>query len=274
MLWEWAAAAAAVIVAVLFCLRLTRQGLGTLEEERDRCLERIREMEEQVREDQKNMPSGEHLRIVHAALEDLLRQAGAPTEDGLLVEMDAAGQCLVWRLPGPDGRPEEWRVRRLCGNANCAAPTKWPTARPAGGSADRAWKRILRTWSSSCAPATAVWHSAPARPTCRRSRGRNCRTRSGREPPHLARRLARPGTRRRRNAPPGRRPIPRSRPCRRSGEASRNKDVGGTLCRLGAAPARRRLARCLWKEILGIGARGTAVHGSTPHRTKNFASLP
>ena len=111
MLWEWAAAAAAVIVAVLFCLRLTRQGLGTLEEERDRCLERIREMEEQVREDQKNMPSGEHLRIVHAALEDLLRQAGAPTEDGLLVEMDAAGQCLVWRLPGPDGRPEEWRVR-------------------------------------------------------------------------------------------------------------------------------------------------------------------
>ena len=45
MLWEWAAAAAAVIVAVLFCLRLTRQGLGTLEEERDRCLERIREMD-------------------------------------------------------------------------------------------------------------------------------------------------------------------------------------------------------------------------------------
>ena len=73
-------------------MRLTRQGLGTL---RAATWSASAEMEEQVGEDQQNMPSGEHLRIVHAALEDLLRQADAPTEDRLLVEMDAAGQCLV-----------------------------------------------------------------------------------------------------------------------------------------------------------------------------------
>mgnify|MGYP002553482033 CR=1 FL=1 len=192
-LWEWAAAAAAVIVAVLFCLRLTRQGLGTLEEERDRCLERIREMEEQVREDQKNMPSGEHLRIVHAALEDLLRQAGAPTEDGLLVEMDAAGQCLVWRLPGPDGRPEEWRVRlfmrerELRGTHKVAhGQARWRLSGPGVEEDFTDLVQLLRACNGRLAQRTRPAHLPP-------QPGAELPDPVRPEPPHLARRLARPG---------------------------------------------------------------------------------
>ena len=203
MLWEWAAAAAAVIVAVLFCLRLTRQGLGTLEEERDRCLERIREMEEQVREDQKNMPSGEHLRIVHAALEDLLRQAGAPTEDGLLVEMDAAGQCLVWRLPGPDGRPEEWRVRlfmrerELRGTHKVAhGQARWRLSGPGVEEDFTDLVQLLRACNGRLAQRTRPAHLPP-------QPGAELPDPVRPEPPHLARRLARPGTRRKTERPTG-----------------------------------------------------------------------
>ncbi|SDF17132.1 hypothetical protein [Desulfovibrio legallii] len=200
MLWEWAAAAAAVIVAVLFCLRLTRQGLGTLEEERDRCLERIRQMEEQVREDQKNMPSGEHLRIVHAALEDLLRQAGNPAQDSLLVEMEAEGQALVWRLPGPDGAPEEWRVRlfmrerELRGTHKVAhGQARWRLSGPASEEEFTDLAQLLRACNVRLARRTRL-ASLPPQP------GADLPDQTGAEPEHLARRFARLGPRRKAGA--------------------------------------------------------------------------
>lgn len=102
-LWEWAAAGAVFLAIVVFCARLMRRGLTTLEDERAECLERIRQMEEKIKEDQKNMASSEHLRIARAGLEDLLRLAGNPAGMWLETEArglgEAQGEALVLHLP-------------------------------------------------------------------------------------------------------------------------------------------------------------------------------
>ncbi len=102
-LWEWAAAGAVFVAAVVLCVRLMKRGLTTLEDERAQCLERIRQMEEKIKEDQKNMASSEHLRVARAGLEDLLRLAGNPP--GMRLESvarglgEARGEALVLHLP-------------------------------------------------------------------------------------------------------------------------------------------------------------------------------
>lgn len=102
-LWEWAAAGAVFVAIVVMCVRLMKRGLTTLEDERAECLERIRQMEEKIKEDQKNMASSEHLRIARAGLEDLLRLAGNPA--GMWIEAvarglgEAQGEALVLHLP-------------------------------------------------------------------------------------------------------------------------------------------------------------------------------
>ena len=101
--WEWAAAGAVFVAMVVFCVRRMKRGLTTLEDERAECLERIRQMEEKIKEDQKNMASSEHLRIARAGLEDLLRLAGNPA--GMWLEAvasglgEALGEALVLHLP-------------------------------------------------------------------------------------------------------------------------------------------------------------------------------
>ena len=62
MTWEWAAAGIVFLLVVVFSVRLMKRGLFTLEDERALCEERIRLMEEELRQDQKNMASSEHLR--------------------------------------------------------------------------------------------------------------------------------------------------------------------------------------------------------------------
>ncbi len=102
-LWEWAAAGAVFVAVVVLCVRLMKRGLTTLEDERAQCLENIRQMEEKIKEDQKNMASSEHLRIARAGLEDLLRLAGNPS--GMWLEAvakgqgEARGEALVLHLP-------------------------------------------------------------------------------------------------------------------------------------------------------------------------------
>lgn len=102
-LWEWAAAGAVFVAIVVMCVRFMKRGLTTLEDERAECLERIRQMEEKIKEDQKNMASSEHLRIARAGLEDLLRLAGNPA--GMWLESvgrglgEAQGEALVLHLP-------------------------------------------------------------------------------------------------------------------------------------------------------------------------------
>ena len=101
--WEWAAAGAVFVAMVVFCVRRMKRGLTTLEDERAECLERIRQMEEKIKEDQKNMASSEHLRIARAGLEDLLRLADNP--QGMWLEAvatgrgEAQGEALVLHLP-------------------------------------------------------------------------------------------------------------------------------------------------------------------------------
>lgn len=90
-LWEWAGAGAVFLAAVVFCVRLMKRGLTTLEDERAQCLERIRQMEEKIQEDQKNMASSEHLRVARAGLEDLLRLGGNPP--GMRLESLAKGRA-------------------------------------------------------------------------------------------------------------------------------------------------------------------------------------
>ena len=102
-LWEWAAAGAVFVAIVVLCVRFMKRGLTTLEDERAQCLERIREMEEKIKEDQKNMASSEHMRIACAGLEDLLRLAGNPA--GIWLEVVGLGrgveqgEALVLHLP-------------------------------------------------------------------------------------------------------------------------------------------------------------------------------
>ena len=102
-LWEWAAAGAVFVAIVVMCVRLMKRGLTTLEDERAQCLEKIRQMEEKIKEDQKNMASSEHLRIARAGLEDLLRLAGNPADAWLESVArglgEARGEALVLHLP-------------------------------------------------------------------------------------------------------------------------------------------------------------------------------
>lgn len=109
MAWEWGAAGVVLLIVVVFCVRLMKRGHTTLEDERALCDERIRSMEEQVRQDQKNMASSEHLHIALAGLRDMLRLADYPSGFWLEVQAHARGaaneKALV--LHTPDG---DWRV--------------------------------------------------------------------------------------------------------------------------------------------------------------------
>ena len=109
MTWEWAAAGIVFLLVVVFSVRLMKRGLFTLEDERALCEERIRLMEEELRQDQKNMASSEHLHIALAGLRDLLRLAGYPRGFWLEVaargQGEAMGEALLLHTPAGD-----WRV--------------------------------------------------------------------------------------------------------------------------------------------------------------------
>lgn len=107
-IWEWSAAGILFAVVVVVCVRLMRKGLSTLEEERAQCMEQIRRMEGQVREDQKNMPSSEHFSIARSGVEDLLRLAGNPPDSRIEVtdpEKSGKEQTLLLHLAG-----KKWRI--------------------------------------------------------------------------------------------------------------------------------------------------------------------
>ena len=109
MAWEWGAAGVVLLIVVVFCVRLMKRGHTTLEDERALCDERIRTMEEQIRQDQKNMASSEHLHIALAGLRDMLRLADYPSGYWLEVLQHDSGaaneKALV--LHTPDG---DWLV--------------------------------------------------------------------------------------------------------------------------------------------------------------------
>ena len=101
MIIEWALVAAVLFGAMIFCARIMRRGLTTLDEDRRQYLERIHAEESKIEEDRRNMSSLEHLRIMKAAVEDLLRLEGNPEGHALSMR----GRSLV--LATPQG---EWRI--------------------------------------------------------------------------------------------------------------------------------------------------------------------
>lgn len=98
MLIEWAAIAAILFGAMIFCARIMRKGITTLDEDRQLYLERIHEEEHKIAEDRKNISSMEHLQIMRAAVEDLLRLEGNP--EGYSIK--ARGRVITLETPkGP-----------------------------------------------------------------------------------------------------------------------------------------------------------------------------
>lgn len=82
---EWAAIGALMLGIMVFCARAMKRGLRTLDDDRNLYMDRIRAGEKKLSDDQKKISSEEHLRVVHAALEDLFRLDGDP--EGFGVEL-------------------------------------------------------------------------------------------------------------------------------------------------------------------------------------------
>ncbi len=101
MILEWAAAGAIILAGLVFCLRIMRRGITTLEQDRNKYDERIRAGERQLHEDRKNISLDEQCHVLRAAVEDLLRLAGNPPGH----ELSGNGTSLVLRTP-----TAEWRL--------------------------------------------------------------------------------------------------------------------------------------------------------------------
>lgn len=80
MVLEWALIAAVLFGAMIFCARVIRNGLTTLDDDRKHYLERIHAEEIKIEEDRKHISSFEHLHLMRAAVEDLLRLEGNPPD--------------------------------------------------------------------------------------------------------------------------------------------------------------------------------------------------
>ncbi|MDR1658779.1 MAG: translation initiation factor IF-2 [Desulfovibrio sp.] len=95
MLLEWVPALIVVMIGMIFCLRMLRRGLGTLEQTRMRHYEDIRAGEQRLLDDAKNISRSEHLRLAHAAIADLLHLEG----DRAGFSLSAQGSALLVNTP-------------------------------------------------------------------------------------------------------------------------------------------------------------------------------
>lgn len=92
---------AVMLAALVLCFRIMRRGMSTLDDDRQKFLARIRDGENKLAEEQKQVPAAEHLALMRAAVEDLLRLADSPpgyyveTEGGTILLRTPKG---TWRL--------------------------------------------------------------------------------------------------------------------------------------------------------------------------------
>lgn len=70
---EWAGLGAIMFALVIFCARIMRRGLTTLDDDRKQNRERIADGMRKLEEDKKNISSSEQLYLAEAALRDLVR---------------------------------------------------------------------------------------------------------------------------------------------------------------------------------------------------------
>lgn len=101
-LFGWVAAGAVMFAALIFCFRLMRHGLRTLDDDRRKFLERIHTGERQLAEERKQVPAAEHMALMRAGVEDLLRLADSPP--GYRIE--AAANVLLLHTPKGTWRME------------------------------------------------------------------------------------------------------------------------------------------------------------------------
>lgn len=97
----WAVGGAIMLGALVFCFRIMRRGISTLDDDRRKYLAKIQDGEHRLKEDQKQVPAVEHMGLMRAAVEDLLRLEDAPP--GYRVE--TAPRAIL--LHTPEGC---WRV--------------------------------------------------------------------------------------------------------------------------------------------------------------------
>ena len=106
---EWALLGAVMLLALAISARVMRKGVSTLDENRKQWLENMAAANRKLEEDRKNMPASEHLMIMKAAMEDLLRLDGNPEgftvrHNGSKLELETPcgtyGVMLVMRESG------------------------------------------------------------------------------------------------------------------------------------------------------------------------------
>ncbi|MDE7241848.1 translation initiation factor IF-2 [Desulfovibrio sp.] len=91
----WVMGGAIMLAALVFCFRIMRRGMSTLDDDRRKFLTKIQDGEHKLREERKQVPAVEHLTLMRAAVEDLLRLEDAPP--GYRVE--SAGRAILLHTP-------------------------------------------------------------------------------------------------------------------------------------------------------------------------------
>ena len=164
LMW-WVIAGAIMLAALVFCFRIMRRGMSTLDDDRRKFLARIRDGEHKLEEEQKQVAAAEHMALMRAAVEDLLRLAGSPAG----YRMESAPRTIL--LHTPKGT---WRLELAMREASLKSRQKVLHGRPR-------WLLSGPGHEEQHADAAAVMRSLH---THLRAEGDFAP-----EPPHLARRL-------------------------------------------------------------------------------------
>lgn len=94
LMW-WVIAGAVMLAGLVFCFRIMRRGMSTLDDDRGKFLARIRDGEHKLEEEQKQVAADEHMALMRAAVEDLLRLADSPPG----YRMETAGRTILLHTP-------------------------------------------------------------------------------------------------------------------------------------------------------------------------------
>lgn len=101
---EWAGLGAIMFALVIFCARIMRRGLTTLDDDRKQNKERIAEGMRRLDEDRKNISASEQLYLAEAAMHDLIRLERRVQE----CRIEADGNIIELRTPD-----SSWQVELL-----------------------------------------------------------------------------------------------------------------------------------------------------------------
>ena len=94
-LFWWVVAGAVMFAALIFCFRIMRRGMHTLDDDRRKFLAKIQDGEHKLKEEQKQVPAVEHLALMRAAVEDLARLGDAPAGS----RVETAGRAILLHTP-------------------------------------------------------------------------------------------------------------------------------------------------------------------------------